>query len=98
MTPDTLPPFPFKTEAEYQAMTDTLPPLPTSQMNVEVWDSEVQGLHQANAAYFTADQMREYARLAVKQERENCAKLAESDEFYGNAVQHAIAAAIRNQP
>jgi hypothetical protein len=28
-------------------------------------------------------------------ERERCAQIAESDEFYGSATQHAIAAAIR---
>ena len=32
---------------------------------------------------------------ARQEEREACAKLAESDEFYGSATQHAIAAAIR---
>jgi hypothetical protein len=41
----------------------TAPELPPSQMNVEVWDSEVQGLHQANAPYFTADQMHAFYRL-----------------------------------
>ncbi len=49
-----------------------LPPLPPSLINVEVWDSEVRGLHQANAAYYSADQMqayaREYARAAVEAE------------------------------
>lgn len=47
-----------------------LPPLPASQMNVEVWDSEVRGLHGANAPYYTADQMQAYARQAVLEERE----------------------------
>lgn len=52
--------------------------------------------------FLTPDEARAYARsyaaLAVQAERERCAKLAESDDFYGSALQHAIAAAIRNQP
>jgi len=56
---------------------DELPPLPTSQMLVDVWDSEVRGLHQANQPYYTADQMRAYAEEAVKQELEAAAKACE---------------------
>jgi hypothetical protein len=51
----------------------TAPELPPSQMNVEVWDSEVQGLHQANAPYYTADQMHAFYRqgyeAGMEQER-----------------------------
>lgn len=42
------------------------PDLPASQVNVDVWDSEVRGLHQANAAYYTADQLRAYGVAAVE--------------------------------
>jgi hypothetical protein len=56
---------------------DGLPELPASQANVEVWDSEVRGLHQANAAYYTADQMQDYARAAIAQERERIAQMAD---------------------
>lgn len=44
---------------------DALHALPTSQMLVDVWDSEVRGRHQANAPYYTADQMREFARASI---------------------------------
>lgn len=79
------------------------PPLPTSQMNVEVWDSEVRGLHQANAAYFTAAQMREYALAYGAAVREECAKVCDAEtqiahgEFGAGWVEGArtCAAAIR---
>lgn len=43
----------------------------------------------------TANLMREYALAYGAAVREECARLAESDEFYGSAVQHYIADAIR---
>jgi len=46
---------------------------------------------------YTADQMREYGVLCARWAREEAAKTAESDEFYGSAVQHLIAAAIRKE-
>lgn len=86
-------------------MTDQLPPLPTSQMLVDVWDSEVKGMHGANQPYFTADQMRAYADAAVKAELESIATLVEQSTLrtrqtraWGNAgaVEPCeIAAAIR---
>jgi hypothetical protein len=54
-------------------------PLPTAQMNVEVWDSEARGLHSANAAYYTPDQLLAYARAYGELVRQECAK-AVSDE------------------
>lgn len=43
------------------------------------------------------DVVMEILRRAVMSERERCAVLAESDRFYGSALQHDIAAAIRAQ-
>ena len=74
---------------------DNMPPLPPSQMHVEVWDSEVTGLHGANAAYYTADQLREYgalcARLAREQEREEISAILEAAHGFDK---HGVAAAI----
>jgi hypothetical protein len=53
------------------------PELPPSQMNVEVWDSEVQGLHQANAPYYTADQMHAFYRQGFAAGMEAAAQIAE---------------------
>jgi hypothetical protein len=56
-----------------------LPPLPASQAYVEVWDSEVRGLHQANAAYYTVDQMRSYALEVRRQALEEAQKACEME-------------------
>lgn len=63
-----------------------LPALPPSQMNVDVWDSEVRGLHGANAAYYSADQLRDFARQAVLAERERCAKVCDSVNNHDNPM------------
>ena len=59
-------------------MTDTtdLPPLPVRHITRE--DATGAVLWESEEGPYTADQMIEYARLAVEQERERCAKLAES--------------------
>lgn len=67
------------------------PWLPISQMNVDVWDSEVRGLHGAGQPYFIADQRRAYARAAqrrayaraaIEAEREACAKACDDRAAY----------------
>jgi hypothetical protein len=48
--------------------SEALPPLPTAQMYVKVWHSTEEtgeSLQSPNAAYYTADQMLEYAQAAI---------------------------------
>jgi hypothetical protein len=82
------------------------PELPPSQMNVEVWDSEVQGLHQANAPYYTADQMHAFYRQGFAAGMAQAAQMCDEkgDElrgkikaafWYGAQVLDELAAAIR---
>jgi hypothetical protein len=79
----------------------TAPELPPSQMNVEVWDSEVQGLHQANAPYYTADQMHAFYRQGFAAGMEAAANIAENtlesvsdrSSIYGTESAAAIRAA-----
>lgn len=76
-------------------MTDTyeLPELPPFKFVVEPKES-----HKPLDVY-TPDQMREYARLAVKAERERAARIAEGSYVDGDSergiVAQEIAAAIR---
>lgn len=77
-----------------------LPGLPPSQMNVEVWDSEVRGLHQANAPYFTAAQMLELQRQTLEWAASVCDRLAHTIDNGGErckqpATAPECAAAIR---
>jgi hypothetical protein len=70
-----------------------LPALPPSQMNIEVWDSEVQGLHQANAPYYTADQLRAFYLQGVSDGKEMAAKIIEAfyDGYEPSAAPHKTA-------
>lgn len=69
-------------------MTDVkLPPLPTSAINSGLEAEKFKALQD----FYATDQMTEYARLAVLQERERCAKVCEylSREIYEKAKERA---------
>jgi hypothetical protein len=73
-----------------------LPELPPSQMNVEVWDSEVRGLHSANAAYYTASQMQAFYAEGFRAGMEAAAQIADGlDCAHKCRVGSEVAAAIR---
>jgi hypothetical protein len=72
-----------------------LPPLPDEQL----LGAEVCG-HVAEFSGYTADQMRDFARAAVLQERERCARVCEEqaegeDQYCCQPLATSIAAAIR---
>jgi hypothetical protein len=77
-----------------------LPELPTT--GIAVTDAEgraatIKALTFDNGSFavFDADQMHAFYRQGFAAGMEAAAVIAESDEFYGNATQHAIAHAIR---
>jgi hypothetical protein len=71
------------------------PELPPSQMNVEVWDSEVQGLHQANAPYYTADQMHAFYRQGFAAGMETAAQMCDEINSESGGGWETFADAIR---